>query len=512
MGKHTGFASKLALINQEITIRRIIRHLLLAVAYGLLGTVMVLVGGYVWMLEQRPDLKPWQEAVLDAEFRADSAGHYQSLDDYLAMEERLFRQLQEQVYDRVEPVDQTVFNRYSAGSVLNPQRFPGNWNHTFQLPADNPVGGVVALHGLSDSPYSMRALSEHFAGNKLRVTGLRLPGHGTAPSGLLNVSWQDQAAAVRLAVRDMRRKLGPDLPIYLAGYSNGAALAVEYVLAVLEGEDLPAIDGLVLLSPAIGVSPVAALAIWQARLSNVAGLKKLAWNDLLLEIDPYKYNSFTVNAGDQIYRLTGNIANRIQALNGEAGINGFPPTIAFQSVVDATIPAETLIDILFMKLGTGGHELVLFDVNRNAESEALLRQDPEVLTTRLFGEGPLPFGLSLLTNAGNDTNNIVVRRKRAGEAVIIEQPTELAWPKGLFSLSHVALPFPPDDPLYGGIFDDDDDRITLGSVSIRGERNLLQIPDNYFLRLRYNPFFSWLAARSLDFIGSDRGHYGSQKQ
>ena len=118
MDKHTGFASKLATRNEGITIRRIIRHLAFAIGYGLLGTVVVLVGGYVWMLEQRPDLKPWQEAVLDAEFRADSADHYQSLDDYLAMEERLFRQLQEQVYDRVEPVDQTVFNRYSADRMV----------------------------------------------------------------------------------------------------------------------------------------------------------------------------------------------------------------------------------------------------------------------------------------------------------------------------------------------------------------------------------------------------------
>jgi len=474
-----------------------------ALGYGLIGSVLVLVGGYAWLLEQRPDLKPWHMVDLDAEFRAADAAEYQNLDDYLQMEERLFGQLQGKVYDRIDAADQTPYNRYAADSLLNPLRYPVNWNRSFTLDADTPVGGVLMLHGLSDSPYSMRALAEQFAAYGLQVTGLRLPGHGTTPSGLLEITWQDHAAAVRLAMRDLRRRLGPHRPLYIAGYSNGAALAVEYSLSVIEGEDLPPVDGLVLLSPAIGVSPVAALAIWQARLSSLAGLKKLAWNDLALEIDPYKYNSFTVNAGDQIYQLTGNIASRIRKLAGQDSVNGFPRTIAFQSVVDATIPPATLIDLLFMRLGPGGHELVLFDVNRHAESVSLLRADPENLTARLLGSAELPFGLTLLTNANPESDELVARRKPAGVPGSEDLPTGLSWPPGLFSLSHVAIPFPPDDPVYGGIFDlaDDEDRITLGSVSIHGERNLLQIPDNYFLRLRYNPFFDYLAARSLEFLG-----------
>jgi esterase/lipase len=348
----------------------------------------------------------------------------------------------------------------------------------------------------------MRSLAEQFAGRGLAVTGLRLPGHGTAPAGLLEFNWRDHAAAVRLAMRDLRRRLGPDRPLYIAGYSHGGALAVEYVLSILEGEKLPGVDALVLLSPAIGVSPVAALAIWQARLSSLAGLRKLAWNDLALEIDPYKYNSFTVNAGDQIYQLTRNIDGRIRKLAQTGAIDGFPRTIAFQSVVDATIPPATLIDLLFMRLGSGGHELVLFDVNRHAESAALLRTDPENLTARLLGETELPFGVTLLTNEDSESDRLVARRRPAGATVIEDLPTGLSWPPGLFSLSHIAIPFPADDPVYGGVFDhpDDEDRITLGSVSIRGERNLLQIPDNYFLRLRYNPFFDYLAGRALDFL------------
>jgi alpha-beta hydrolase superfamily lysophospholipase len=50
---------------------------------------------------------------------------------------------------------------------------------------------VLLLHGLTDSPYSMRALAELFAARGWYVVGLRLPGHGTAPAALTRVTWQD---------------------------------------------------------------------------------------------------------------------------------------------------------------------------------------------------------------------------------------------------------------------------------------------------------------------------------
>ena len=375
-----------------------------------------------------------------------------------------------------------------------------NWNRTFVLSHDEPVAGAVLLHGLSDSPYSLRTLGQMLHDQQFEVIGLRLPGHGTAPAGLANVSWHDFVAAVRIAMTSARARIGPDRPLYLVGYSNGAALAVDYALAVLEDEDMPQADGLVLLSPAIEAPGIAAYAIWQSRFSRLSGLEKLGWADIQAEFDPYKYNSFTVNAGDQIYQLTQNVAARIKRLSGPDGVAGFPRTIAFQSVVDATIRPSTLVDALFMKLAPGGHELVLFDVNRHTDAEPLLRSDPEVLTDRLLGEARLPFSLTLVTNASPDSDAVIARTKLAGATSVDDESIELAWPGGLFSRSHVAVPFPPDDPVYGDDPEAGEDHITLGSIFIRGERNLLQIPDNYFLRLRYNPFFSYLRERVLAFL------------
>lgn len=481
---------------------RVLKHLLLAMTYGLLGSVIVVVSAYVYLQENRPDLKVWHRADLDAEFHAGLADEINDIDAYLQLETRLFRQLEQQVYAQIDATDRRQINRYSSGSLTDPGSYPQNWNRTFVLSNDAPVAGAVLLHGLSDSPYSLRALGQQLHDRQFEVIGLRLPGHGTAPAGLDNVSWHDFVAAVRIAVTSMRARLGPDRPLYLVGYSNGAALAVDYSLAVLDGEGLPPADGLVLLSPAIEAPGVAAYAIWQSRFSRLSGFEKLGWTDIQPEFDPYKYNSFTVNAGHQIYQLTENIASRIQRLSGPRGVAGFPKTIAFQSVVDATIKPSTLVDALFMKLAPGGHELVLFDVNRHTDAEPLLRADPEILTNSLLAQSKLPFTLTLVTNASVDSDGVIARTKPAGATSVNEEDIDLAWPGGLFSLSHVAIPFPPDDPVYGGVpqVGSGEAGITLGSITIRGERNLLQIPDNYFLRLRYNPFFAYLSERVQAFL------------
>ena len=64
---------------------------------------------------------------------------------------------------------------------------------------------------------------------------------------------------VRLAMQHLRDKVG-DKPIHVIGYSNGGALAVQHALAALEDASLPQAERLVLISPEIGISRVAALA------------------------------------------------------------------------------------------------------------------------------------------------------------------------------------------------------------------------------------------------------------
>jgi len=480
-----------------------VKHTLKALGYGITGGVAVMIVVLVLQLERRPDLKIWHTVELDAEFTADGAKNFE---DYLSTEARLFKQLDESVYSRIEPQDRRLINRFHRGSLSDPDRWSPNWNRTFELSGKAPKAGILLLHGMSDSPYSLRSLGQRLHGAGAWVVGLRLPGHGTAPSGLVGVKWQDMAAAVRVSMDHLRDKVG-DRPVYIVGYSNGGALAVYYAISALENNALPSVDGMVLLSPAIGVTPLAAFAVWQARLGRLLGLQKLAWTDILPEYDPFKYNSFAVNAGDQVYRLTAEIQSKMKTLGDKKALERFPPVLAFQSAVDATVSTQALIDGLLGQLSPDGHELVIFDINRLSEIEQILGKDPLKSIEASLDHPGLTFTMSFVTNDSEKSRRVVVRRKRPGDNEIAEMSMGLMWPQGVYSLSHVALPFSPNDPLYGGPAAGNSPGIKLGDLALRGERGVLQIPAAAMLRLRWNPFYPYMERRLLEFVrlaGSDR--------
>ena len=68
------------------------------------------------------------------------------------------------------------------------------------------------------------------------------------------------------------------------------------------------------------------------------------------EYDPYKYDSFAVNAGGQIYRLTKVIDQRMTELSKDGAGVRLPPILAFQSLADATVSTEDLVKVLFRRL------------------------------------------------------------------------------------------------------------------------------------------------------------------
>lgn len=478
----------------------LVRQSVKALAYGLTGGLVVLITVFVIHLNNRPNLKVWHTADLDAEFTADSG--VETFTDYLALETRLFEQLDERVYSRIEPEDRRLINRYHRGSLSDPGRWPANWNRSFEFPRDQPGAGVLLLHGMSDSPYSLLNEGQRLHEAGAWVVGLRIPGHGTAPSGLVEVRWQDMAAAVQLAVRHLRDKVG-EQPIYLVGYSNGGALAVNYALSTLADSALPGVAGLVLISPAIGVSPLAVLAVWQARLGHLLGLEKLAWSDILPEYDPFKYGSFAVNAGDVVYRLTDTIQSRLEKLKAGGELNRFPPVLAFQSAVDATVSMPALVQGLFEQLPDSGHELVLFDINRLAKIEPLFSKDPKLAIEAKLNQTDLPFSFSLLTNKNSDSQDVIIRKKRAGERGFTDRPTAFTWPDEVYSLSHVALPTPANDPLYGRGDPVSSPGIHLGDLDFRGERGVLQVPASSLMRLQWNPFYPYIEQRMLEFVHLD---------
>ena len=490
-------------------IKRIPSHLRPLVTRILKLVAMVLFGGLtmgiiilVITLNGRPDLKVWHDADLDEEFsrKAD----VNTLEEYLQLEDRLFVQLKEEVFDKIEDGDKRQLNRYHAGSLCDPRGWPQDWNRTWTTEPENPEAGVLLLHGMSDSPYSMRSLGETMVDGKTAVVVLRIPGHGTAPCGLLDVRWEDMAAAVEIAVSHLKKKVG-DGPISIIGYSNGGALAVEYALSTIEDDALPKVDRIVLLSPSIGVSKLAVLAIWQSRLGRVLGLQKLAWNAILPEYEPYKYGSFTLNAARQAYRLTDTIRKRLKKAKSRGQLGAFPPVLAFQSAVDATVSAPALVEVLFNSLPENGHELFLYDINRLTETEPIFHAQPTPGLAEIKSHLGHSFRVTLLANRDGDSRELVERTRAPGAKDLEVLETPLAWPEGIYSLAHVALPFPETDPIYGGDAAEPSPGIQIGNTIVRGERGVLQIPAATMLRLRWNPFYDFQEQRIQQFLGRGEG-------
>lgn len=411
----------------------------------------------------------------------------------------MFKQLDEEVYAKTgEPVEDSIL-RYQRGSLMDPLNWERDWNRSFVLESDVPKAGVLMLHGMSDSPYSVRHLADRFHQAGSTVLALRIPGHGTEPTGLIRAKWQDMSAAVILAMKHLKSKVG-DAPIYLLGYSNGGALSVMYALDSLEDSSLPRADGLILLSPAIGVSPAAALAVWQGRIGRWFGQEKLAWNSIGLEYDPFKYRSFAVNTGDQAYRITLEIGEKMERLAEANALDEFPSVLAFQSAVDSTVSVEALISRLFAKLPDGGHELVLFDINRLATVQQVLAHDPKDELERLLSADK-EFTLSVVANRteeGRETRDLEVRSLAVNSDQLARTPLNVQWPENVYWLSHIALPFPAHDPLYGQ-GGENGESMTLGNLAFYGEIGTVQLPAADMLRQRWNPFYEFMESRMLNF-------------
>ncbi|MFV2059459.1 MAG: alpha/beta hydrolase, partial [Gammaproteobacteria bacterium] len=468
------------------------RQLIRAVIYFLTGGLVVLVIFTVLYLNNRPDLKVWHTAILDEEFTVNS--NIKNFSEYLALEKRLFKQLEKRVYSKISIKDKTQLNRFNHASIADPQQWPFNWNQSFELSVSKPKIGVLLIHGMSDSPYSLHRIGQQLQSDGAWVTGLRIPGHGTAPAGLVDVSWQDMAAAVKLAVKHLRQQIG-DKPLYIIGYSNGGALALNYTLNSLQDDALPKVQGLVLISPEIGITKLAMLAIWQERLGHLLGLEKLQWNSILPEYDSFKYNSFSINAGNQAYELTEVNQQLITKLDKSGALKRIPRILAFQSVVDATVITQDLVDKLFDRLPPSNHELVMFDINRLSNIEPILIHNPTEWINSILLRKKHDYKINLITNKNKNSKQVVARMYQPGKSEIVDCPIKSEWPNNLYSLSHLALAIPRDDPLYGGIKNTKKRVLNLGQITLRGERGVLRIRAADILRLRWNPFYNYLELR-----------------
>lgn len=442
-----------------------------------------------------PALEPWHTVRLEEELDAADIADGIDLARYLQQEDRLFAELAEHVEQWAATGADQGWSRYAVNGPNNPLGFEPNWNRTFVLDPDGePQGGALLLHGLTDSPYSLRSVGEVLRQSGYRVVGLRLPGHGTTPSALLTVGRRDWRAAAKMALTSLRQALPSGLPIMVVGYSNGGLVALDIALDGV-AEKGPVVQNLILIVPSLGVSRLAAVAGTHRFLSWIPGMRRIAWKDVMPEFDPYKYNSFNKNAGWESYSLGREVSRRLDRLAGSGAAGRLPRMVVFASLADATVEVEAIVSRLLGPLGRSGDELVLFDVNRRAEIEPFFRYDPADRVRSLSERSPAPWTLTLITNRDVDSQSVEARRWSGDGAAPEVEDLGLTWPPGVYSLSHLAVAFPPDDPVYGWESPDGGEVLRLGTLAPRGEKGLLTIPPGWFSRLRANPFWDYVERR-----------------
>lgn len=455
--------------------------ILLRSILGLLLLLLALVLFRAFDARSLPDLEVWHQLSLPTDPLLNNPP--EDFSSFLQQEQTYISN----IYAQVQANNPSAKNKYNPQHISYPVHNQQNLNGSFSLAPEKPVkGGILLLHGLTDSPYHLRAISELFQDQGYRVICLRLPGHGTVPAALKKIHWRDWAEAVDYGAKILRAELG-DLPLYMGGFSTGGALSVHYSLrkALEQPELMP--EKIFLFAPAMGVSSFAQFADWHQVLSWIPYFEKFQWTDVEPEYDPFKYNSFPKNAGDQIFDLTQENLKLIKQVEKRyPDRSPLPAYHSFISIADATVSPEALFD-MYAKIGSEDSELVLFDVNRE-RPEFFQQQYSSLDAAQITQQEGWESRLLLVANLPNDTLPgqylpTVTSWEVQQDIQVVAGADTLPWPPFYFALSHVCIPISSEDGIYGKDG-------WLGNLNAKGEKGVLTFSSDNLMRIRYNPFYS----------------------
>ncbi|HAH30829.1 MAG TPA: hypothetical protein DCL44_00785 [Elusimicrobia bacterium] len=193
-----------------------------------------------------------------------------------------------------------AYRRAKSNGIKNEDNLPFFLGH-----GDKTRDTVIMIHGLTDSPWFMRALGEELFQKGYNVIALLLPGHGTRPEDLFHATklqWQQEID------RGLNIAAGLGARVSLAGFSTGGALALD---AQRRHPELK-VENIFLFSPALAINEaertkafLGCQAPWIT--THIIGLYSESNPESILENDPHRYNKMAINGICQLYYLTRDI-------------------------------------------------------------------------------------------------------------------------------------------------------------------------------------------------------------
>lgn len=192
---------------------------------------------------------------------------------------------------------------------------------TWITPPD-PVGAVVMIHGMNNTPESMAAFTEALIRLDYAVLRVRLSGHDPERGqrhGATRALWLEEVSAGF----EQAKACYPTGPIIGFGYSLGGALAVSWLDAG------GVCDGLVLIAPSLRLRPTVQLVRPLAWLSGV-GLA-------LPSLTPAKYRAFRFTSLDT-YAAMFDTVDALDQLSRPDQVGGVPTLVLAD-------PDDELVDV-----------------------------------------------------------------------------------------------------------------------------------------------------------------------
>ena len=164
----------------------------------------------------------------------------------------------------------------------------------------------------------MRDLADAFAARCFLVRSLLLPGHGTRPGDLLQVTREDWVEAARFGVTTLENEVDA---VYVGGFSLGGLIATQLAL------DDPDIAGVFAFSPAWVLQSAWSLSLtpWLRHVID--------WIDTDAPDDYARYEAMPLNGLAETYLMTRDLAAKLEAQPLET------PVFLAQSADDAIIDA-----------------------------------------------------------------------------------------------------------------------------------------------------------------------------